>query len=268
MSVDAILVHYGDAAPTETTAARLAGVVDRVVVVDNSGNLALPPSMAEVIVPGANIGFGAGANLAARLATAEFLLFHNPDAAISPTGVATLVATARHHRALAVLAPRLAYEDGSSQINGGRFSGWMRETARCTGAGRVLRAARARVRRETLGAKRKRPIERAWVSAAVWLVRREAFAQVGGFDERFFLYYEDEDLCRRLQQVGWRTAVDPSVTATHAVGGSSEVRDPYVSAHFEQSRALYHRLHSGPLLRRLVSWDARRRVAGLRFEVA
>jgi N-acetylglucosaminyl-diphospho-decaprenol L-rhamnosyltransferase len=266
VSVEAILVHYGDPGPTHATAARLMPAVDRVLVVDNSVNFGEAPAVpgrVEVLVPGDNIGFGPAVNVAARAARAEFLLLHNPDAVLAPACVEMLLTTARTHPRLAVVAPRLTHGDGSSQVNGGRFSGWLRELARCTGAGRPLRRVRALARREAFAPPASGPVERPWVSGAVMLVRREALLAVGGFDERFFLYYEDEDLCRRLRRLGWRVAVDATVTATHAVGGSGSGEDPYRSVHFETARRTYHRLHSGPVLRRLVGWDASRRTARL-----
>jgi GT2 family glycosyltransferase len=103
-------------------------------------------------------------------------------------------------------------------------------------------------------------LSRDWVSAAVLLVRREAFEAVSGFDEQFFLYHEDEDLCRRLRARGWRVGICPGASAEHAVGGSV-ADDPYAGQRFQESRQLYHRRHSGPLLRRFVRWDAQRRLS-------
>ena len=66
------------------------------------------------------------------------------------------------------------------------------------------------------------PVEVDWVSGACMMVRRDAFAAVGGMDEQFFLYWEDADLCRRLKQAGWKTYYQPGVTVTHLTGQSSQ----------------------------------------------
>jgi len=267
VSVDVVLVHFGDPEPTVNGVARL-GVLSpaSVTVVDNSANLPAVPG-ARVLAPGANVGFGAGVNLGASAGRAPWLLVLNPDAQIGRAAVDALLAAGRRDPRLAVLAPRLLYADGSEQINGGRFSGWPREVSRCLGAGRWVRGVRARARREAT-ARGDGPIARPWVTAAAVLIRRTAFEEVGGFDERFFLYYEDEDLCRRLRTRGWRAGVCPSADARHAVGGSTGQADPYRSPHFEASRAQYHRVHSGPVLRTVVALDARRRIAQLRRDAA
>lgn len=263
MSFDAVLVHFGDPAPTLATVARLSVVAPAsITVVDNSANLPALPAV-RVVTPDGNLGFGAGVNVGAKAGRAPWLLILNPDTEITRPAIDVLLAAGHRQPDLGALAPRLLHADGSDQVNGGRFSGWAREASRWLGAGRRLRGLRARLRRESRGAGEGVPIARPWVSGAALLVRRSAFEQVGGFDERFFLYYEDEDLCRRLRARRWQVAVCPQASARHAVGGSTGLADPYRSPHFESSRALYHRLHSGPALRALVTRDARRRTARL-----
>ncbi|MDP9406461.1 MAG: glycosyltransferase [Actinomycetota bacterium] len=267
MSFDAVLVHFGDPAPTQAAVARLSALAPAsITVVDNSANLPALPA-ARILTPGQNLGFGSGVNLGATAGRAGWLLVLNPDAEITHSAVDALLADGHRHPGLGMLAPRLLHADGSDQVNGGRFSGWVRESSRCLGAGRRLRGLRAGLRRESRPGGEGQPISRPWVSAATVLVRRTAFEQVEGFDERFFLYYEDEDLCRRLRARGWQVVVCPRATARHAVGGSTGLADPYRSPHFETSRALYHRLHSGPALRALVTRDAHRRTARLLSEM-
>lgn len=258
MTIDIVIVHYGDSDTTCAAVGRCT-VMDAasVTVVDNSANMPASPSC-EVIDPGRNIGFGAAANLGARHGSAPWVLILNPDVELTAATARALVRALELEPQIAALAPPLRYPNGDGQVNGGQFSGWSRELSRCVGAGARLRGLRSRLRPEARPRRGDGPaFARAWVSAAALLVRRAAFEQVGGFDERFFLYYEDEDLCRRLRAAGWRVAVGGAGEAVHEVGGSS---GSYQSAHFERSRILYHELHSGPALRRLVTWDASRRI--------
>jgi N-acetylglucosaminyl-diphospho-decaprenol L-rhamnosyltransferase len=236
--------------------------INRVIVVDNSGSL---PDMAipgaTVLRPGRNLGFGAGANVAAREASTPLLLLTNPDARLAQRDFDVLVEALLSDDELAAVGPRLLNPDGSPQVNGGAWSGWAREVSRALGVGSLLRAVRAGVRREALrGPGRAALLRRDWLSAAVLLIRRAAFDDVGGFDEDFFLYYEDEDLCRRLRARGWHVGVCARASAEHEVGGSV-TGDPYRTRSFQESRELYHRRHSGPLLRRFVRWDVRRRLS-------
>jgi N-acetylglucosaminyl-diphospho-decaprenol L-rhamnosyltransferase len=91
------------------------------------------------------------------------------------------------------------------------------------------------------------PTQVDWVSGACMIIRREAFEQVGGMDERFFLYWEDADFCRRLAASGWRTMWHPGVQVTHFGAGSSRFV-PYASRiAFHRSAYRYYRKHAGPI---------------------
>ena len=93
------------------------------------------------------------------------------------------------------------------------------------------------------------------------MVRREAFEAVGGFDEAFFLYWEDADFCRRLQHAGWRTTYVPAVVATH-IGGRSSRHAAHASLEaFHRSAFRLYRKHAGPGARLLVAARLRRPAA-------
>jgi GT2 family glycosyltransferase len=85
-----------------------------------------------------------------------------------------------------------------------------------------------------------------WVSGACMLVRREAFAAAGGFDERYFLYWEDADLCRRLRAAGHHVRYAPAATAIHRVGHSSRGVRPSAIRAFHDSAYLYYATHVAP----------------------
>jgi GT2 family glycosyltransferase len=266
--VDVVIVHYGDAAPTRAAVRGALGTGWQVTVVDNDGNFRMDEAASlRVVRPDGNLGFARGVNLGARDGTAAWILVLNPDTEPTPAALERLVAIADGCEDAAVLAPTLVYLDGSPQIGGGRFAGWIREVGRITGLGRRVRSQRARMAGEFRSAQDEpsATMDRQWVSGAVMLVRRSAFEDVGGFDERFFLYYEDEDLCRRLRARGWTVAVTPEVRIKHAVNGTRVTQDDgEPAAAFERSRAVYHQIHSGPVLRRIVRWDSARRERAVR----
>lgn len=235
--------------------------MNQVIVVDNSGTLAESTLRHVTVVrPARNVGFGAGLNMGVRHADGHLILALNPDARIGERDLELLVSSLLEDARLAAVGPRLLNPDGTPQVNGGSWSGWARELSRSLGAGPAIRRVRAALRREVRAQPDAGVLLRDWLSGTVLLIRRSSFEAIGGFDEKFFLYYEDEDLCRRLRRGGWRVGVCPQASAVHAVGGSME-GDPYLSRSFEESRALYHRRHSGPLLRRFVRWDAQRRLS-------
>ena len=89
------------------------------------------------------------------------------------------------------------------------------------------------------------PVEVDWVSGACVMIRRSAFEQVGGFDEGFFLYWEDADLCRRLLTAGHRTFYVPTVEAVHAGSGSSRHAASRAIVAFHRSAFRYYWKHAG-----------------------
>ena len=89
-------------------------------------------------------------------------------------------------------------------------------------------------------------IEVDWVSGACMLARRSALERVRGFDERYFLYWEDADLCRRLRGEGYRIRYVPTATAVHRVGHSSRVVRSSAIRAFHESAYLYYSTHVAP----------------------
>ena len=85
-----------------------------------------------------------------------------------------------------------------------------------------------------------------WVSGACMLARRDALERVGGFDQRYFLYWEDADLCRRLRAQGYHVRYAPDATAIHRVGQSSRTARESAIRAFHESAYLYYATHVAP----------------------
>jgi GT2 family glycosyltransferase len=96
-----------------------------------------------------------------------------------------------------------------------------------------------------------------WVMGAAMLIRREAFDAVGGFDERFFLYWEDADLCRRLRNRGWTTRYVPGAVVEHPGGRSSATARVMATREFHRSAYLYYATHVVPSPWHPLRWFAR-----------
>jgi N-acetylglucosaminyl-diphospho-decaprenol L-rhamnosyltransferase len=150
-----------------------------------------------------NGGFGAGHNFLASQTDARYLLILNPDVEfIEAETSARLVQTLSDNRGAAAVGPRLVDVAGKpQQWDHGRLHGVRAQIALRGGHSHW----RATDRRQDV----------AWVSGAVMLISRDAFSAVGGFDERFFLYKEDEDLCLRLRRGGAQILYEPAVTVRH-----------------------------------------------------
>jgi len=211
-----------------------AGVPHRVLVLENGsgddlrGLIAGYGGRVELLERDENRGFGGGHDVLAAAARSRWICCVNPDVTVPRPGV--LRGLLRHGEDPRVVAvgPLLRTADGSPQR-------WDH------GELRGLRAWVARGAGHAHWRPRRRPVRVAWVSGAFLLLRRSAFEAVGGFDERFFLYKEEEDLCLRLRAAGGRVIYDPTVAADH-VGGVVARRHE----HLEASIALYRQKHVPP----------------------
>lgn len=197
----------------------------QVVVVDHASRAdalagAVGGHPIQVIAHPDNPGFAAGVNRAAAAATGDYFLLLNPDCVLEgpvPQGLADWLDAHPEH---AVAGPRILEDDGRVQASARRFPDWTTGFGGRTSALSRLWPGNSLSRRNLLH-EHDEPVDVDWVSGACLLIRRDAFARVGGLDGRFFLYWEDADLCRRLRHAGWRTAYCPLVTVRHAGGASS-----------------------------------------------
>ena len=198
-----------------------------------------------------NVGFAAAANRAAAHARGDALLLLNPDAWLLDDALDRLAARLESDRHLAVVAPRLEYPDGRPQLGWAPDRGVFGEAAqkllnRLEGRPAAGRFAET-VARAVLGP--------GWYTGACLLVRRRAFEAVGGFDERFVLYFEDADLGLRLRRAGWRVVREPAASVAHVRGGSAPPES--VELLYRRSQLAYYQRHRP-------AWEARALLALLR----
>lgn len=172
-----------------------------------------------VILAPENPGYGAALNRAFRLHPGRFLLALNADVVLGADTVARLVEALERDPRGAVAGPALRYPDGRDQPSAKRFpscSFAVAETLRLTWLFPLA------VRRFYYGDRdltRETPVDA--VAGAAMLLRGEAFAAVGGFDEGFRMYFEETDFCRRLHAAGYQVRFCPQGTAVHWHGAST-----------------------------------------------
>ena len=150
-------------------------------------------------------GFGANHNTVIRATSGRYVFVLNEDTTSDDWGFGRMVAHLDANPRVAALAPRLVYPDGRQQASAWRFP---TPTAAALGLFTL-----GRVGIVQSGGSETRDVD--WAMAAAILLRREALDQVGLFDEGFFIYSEETDLCRRLRDSGWRTQHYPAVTVVH-----------------------------------------------------
>jgi N-acetylglucosaminyl-diphospho-decaprenol L-rhamnosyltransferase len=189
-----------------------------------------------------NLGFAAANNLAVARGSAEYVLILNPDTVVGPGALAALLEVMDEHPEVGICGPALVRADGRPDHAARRSFptplsafGWFTRLSRLPGAPSALTAYTA----PSVAAG---PVDA--VNGAFMLARRTALDQVGGFDEGYWMYMEDLDLCYRLAQAGWTTWYEPSVTVTHVKGGSAgAVRSPLLTYHFHRGMYRFYRAH-------------------------
>ena len=207
-----------------------------------------------------NRGFGAAVNQAVARTAAPRLLILNPDCRIGSGAAAALGAALGADGACGLAGPAVLGDDGVVQ---GSARGDPDMLTGLFGRSSPLRrllpgaaAARHNVRDADLAGAGPGGACVDWVSGACMLVRRSAFDAVGGFDERYFLYREDADLCRRLRKGGWSVRYVPAARVRHAGGVSTRLAALAAARAFHDSAFLYYATHVAPGPR-----SARRRLA-------
>lgn len=219
-----------------------------VLILDNDDGASLldqlpDDSRISLYALGTNVGFAKAANEGMRKAKGHYFLIANSDVEFPARSVTSLVATMDGLPLAGAVGVRLVQPDGKAEVNGGAFPTLLREYRRRQ---RILSHERnapgEEQEREGGGLE-----ERDWVSGACLLVRREAVEAVGLFDENFFLYYEDVDLCTRLRRAGWRVYYLPTVTVIHHRGASCHLDPEGARRAYRQSQRYFWRKHHGLL---------------------
>lgn len=258
--VDVVVVGYRCRDLLLSCCAALAQAGDvRVIVVDNASGdgsgeavRAAFPSV-KVIENSHNEGFARAVNRGAACGDGDSVLLLNPDARIDRGSLERLARTLADDATIGAIGPRIHAPDGALELSVDRTMSlgndvWIRllELLYAGGHG----PAAPLVRRTYARARDVRSL-----SAACLLARRAALQQVGGLDERFFLYAEDVDLCLRLRRAGWRLRYEPAAEATHVRGVSGRADPEAVERAWRASQSALYRKHRSALSTALLrSW--------------
>ena len=267
--VSAILVNYNSGPELRLALESIAGeLADRqweAVVVDNAssdGSAALVADStprARLLQNKENVGFARGVNQGLAATSAPLVLIMNPDCLLGAGAFTLLREGLDQSPGCAVVGPRILDPDGSLQGSARGDPDMLTGLfGRTTLLRRVLPdlavSKRNVIGDEAVGGGRD-SLAVDWLSGACMLARRDALLDVHGFDERYFLYWEDADLCRRLRARGHHVRYVPGATAIHRVGQSSRTARVATVRAFHESAYLYYATHVAPtaLTRRLLA---------------
>jgi N-acetylglucosaminyl-diphospho-decaprenol L-rhamnosyltransferase len=163
-----------------------------------------------------NRGYAAAVNQAFAVVPGHDVFLMNPDIELGdPAELTSLIEVLAGNPRAGVVAPRLLNSDGSLQASARRFPDILAMAGHSSVARRFAVTRRASERYLAVPDGSNGPSRVEWAIGAAMLIRREAYEDVGGFDERFFLYLEDTDFCLRCADAGWETWYVPSVALRH-----------------------------------------------------
>jgi N-acetylglucosaminyl-diphospho-decaprenol L-rhamnosyltransferase len=205
-----------------------AGAPD-VVVVDNGSRdgsvaaLRRARPTVRVVDPGTNLGYATAANRGIAATSAPVVAVCNPDLEVRPGTADAMLARFDAEADLAAVGPALHNPDGTQYPSARAHASTVDAVGHAV-LGRAWPGNRFTRRYRQLDADWRQARDVDWVSGAIVFLRRTAVDSVGGWDEQYFMYMEDVDLCWRLRRLGWRVAYEPGGSAVHVQGASTAAR--------------------------------------------
>jgi N-acetylglucosaminyl-diphospho-decaprenol L-rhamnosyltransferase len=221
-----------------------------IVIVDN--DQAEPPELSptvNLIRNKKNLGFARACNQGISASRGDLVVLVNPDTIVEEDFFQRVQSFFDENPAAGVAGPRVLDADGSLQLSARKdvsiISGLLGRTSLLT---RLFLGSSLVKRQFPAVSAQDRPVAVDWVSGACMTIRRATLDDVGLLDERFFMYFEDTDLCRRVREAGWSVYYIPQIEVAHQAGSSTRSR-PRAIWRLHKSAFLYHRKHGdhGPL---------------------
>lgn len=200
---------------------------------------------AEVLLTGVNNGFGRGCNIGFERVATALTIFINPDAIVEPDAIRTMLHFMEKSPGVGIVGPAILEGQAGSEYT-------MQATGERMTPRKLLAAAMPLMRQPAISY----PIvpgtaaaRTGWVCGAVFMIRTELMARLGGFDPRFFLYWEETDVCKRAEDLGYEICALGAAVAHH-IGGASSSADSTriggcIARHYFQSRFYYMVKHHG-----------------------
>jgi len=216
VKVAAIVVSHGNASELERLLPALQPQVDELVVVANvPGSAGKLPDGVRLLENDRPRGFAANVNAGTAASTAELVCSVNPDAVPNEGAVAALRAFLESHPRAGVAGPRMVYPDGTVQPSRRRFPTVVGTLVRRTPLRLAVDPKRVLAQHYYTGETPDGPVQTDWMLGGFLMLRRAMLDELGGFDEGFFLYGEDIDLCYRAARAGWERWYVPEAVVEH-----------------------------------------------------
>ncbi len=243
-----ILVSFNDRKHLEKCLQSLKGFpleVDlEIVTVDNNSSDGSPDLIknkfpeVKLLCASENLGFAKACNLGILASSGEFVLFLNSDTIAEVQALSVLLDEMKRNPSIGAVGPALLSEQGTYQVSFGKRVDFFSEFIQ-KGFFNLYYAKKLK--------SDKKVREVGWLSAACLLVRRKALEEAGCFDENYFLYFEDIDLCYKIRQEGWTLRFCPQVQISHIGGTSTSAVKNSSRYHYRKSQIYFYRKHNSRL---------------------
>jgi hypothetical protein len=240
-----IIVNYNDRAHLPACLSSLekalSGLSAEVILVDNQsedGSLELVKSSfpwVRLVENERNVGYPRANNIGFRQSRGEYVLFLNTDTVMPVDAPASLLAGIKARPQIAGVGPALIHEDGSFQVSFGNRRSFFSELCQKLILNPYYKRALQRSRK---------PRAAGWLSGACLLARRVAVEAAGLFDEAFFFYFEDIDLCRRISDQGHGLVFLPAVHVFHVGGATTSARPWQSRLEYRRSQLRFYKKHN------------------------
>lgn len=190
-----------------------------------------------------NLGFGKANNLAVKHSQGEYLLFLNTDTILIENTPKILSEYLQLNGAVAAIGSRITFSDESYQLSYGDLPNLVVEffdKIRYSLDNKWHSIFSRFYSRQYSTVQ-----EVGWLTGACLMMRRDVFEEIGGFDENFFMYFEDKDICKRVKELGYKVVYYPKTTIIHLLGGSSHGIKKNVNKYYRDSQLYYYQKHLG-----------------------
>jgi GT2 family glycosyltransferase len=261
-----IIVTYNSRSSISACLAPLVDMSDvEIIVVDNDSRDGTATLLQErfpsvtLLTLQDNIGFGRACNIGVMASSGSFILLLNPDAVASAQAIREFIAFFEKHPRVGIIGGRLVDQSGQPLQSMGDRPTVVRLVLEKPIEWVATRVNPSGVWRRSIGkycAKFRlpqvaEPVD--WVSGAALCCRRQAWNDTGGFDEKFFLYYEDVDLCLRAVQVGWEVWHVPTAVVFHQSGVSFAGNVSYQKRIYYANQRYFFQKHQGFVVASILS---------------
>jgi GT2 family glycosyltransferase len=240
-----ILVNFNDQAHLWDCLSSLGkgttGLTAEVILVDNNsqdGSQELVHASfpwVRLIQNAENLGYAKANNIGIMASRGEFILFLNTDTVVPPEALPSLLVRIKARPEFGAIGPALIHKDKSIQVSFGKRVDFFSEIWQKFILNPYYKHALKRS---------SNPREAGWLSGACLLTRRAAVEDAGLFDENFFIYFEDIDLCVRLRERGWKLGFFPGIRVSHVGGATTSARKFQARLENRRSQLYFYRKHN------------------------